>query len=109
MLRRVSSFRVIPASLRSIVGPQWNAFAPRIGFAWDVFGDGKTSVRGGYGVFFNQLNADTLAQQNAPYSGVFNAFTTETGPTRLVPPVPLRLPLLLQGISDAFPLPRLRA
>jgi hypothetical protein len=37
---------------RSLVNTNFNNFAPRIGFAYDVGGSGRTVVRGGYGIFY---------------------------------------------------------
>ena len=44
-----------------------NNIAPRLGFAWDPTGDGRTSVRGGYGVAFDRLmNLPTENYRHSP-------------------------------------------
>lgn len=47
-----------------VKNPSRGNVAPRIGFAWDVGGNGKTAVRGGAGVFYDLLTANTSFVQN---------------------------------------------
>jgi len=43
--------------------------APRVGFAWDVWGNGKTAVRGGFGIYHGLLDTlDYRLDQTAPFN-----------------------------------------
>ncbi|MDP9051192.1 MAG: TonB-dependent receptor, partial [Acidobacteriota bacterium] len=79
------------------VTPSYLNFSPRVGFAYDPWGDGRSSIRGGFGIFFDSMQ---VGIENNRFVDV-SPFSTQVAVT--TPAGPLSNPY--QGLANPFPPP----
>lgn len=93
-----------PGAPRGANFPDKTNFAPRFGFAWDPTGKGTTSLRGGFGLFYDILKGEDNLQFNgqAPFVGSTGLFFNTVGPNSGAVNY-MNQPYVAAGVPNPFP------
>ncbi len=92
-----------PGVPKGLVNNHWAAFGPRIGFAYDLSGSGKTILRGGFGTMYERIQGNDMynAGPNVPFSTnvSFNNVTLVNPSTDLGTGTTLTAPITVASIT----------
>ncbi len=88
---------------KDLVDNHWAAFGPRIGFAYDLLGTGKTIVRGGFGTMYERIQGNDMynAGANVPFSSsvTFNNVLLASPTANAATGTPLPAPITVADIT----------
>jgi len=85
---------------RSWYSPSMHEFAPNVGLAWDVFGDGKTALRGGFSIFYVDDNLGQTLSNSVTTNAGLSTTVSNTGLSGVITNTPPGL------TAPAFVVPR---